>query len=141
MQIWWQTAATAGRGHLCLCVVLIKIEIYALPAFMGLSHCGVADAHQPPPLSRQNGWEADVINGSLSFWPMSASLSNPSRPNTNRVSGWLQTLPPDEAFSITRSPCDRSTQFGQTLFYSVFIRLGNGNNKLQLRRSHVVSRS
>lgn len=37
MQIWWVTAATVGSGHQCLCVVLIKIEIYALPAFMGLA--------------------------------------------------------------------------------------------------------
>lgn len=66
MRFWWQTAATAGSGHLCLCVVLIKTEIYARSAFMGLSHCGVAYAELPPPLSRRDGREADVINGSLS---------------------------------------------------------------------------
>lgn len=66
MQIWWQTAAAAGSGHLCLCVALIKIEIYARPAFMGLGHCGVAFTDLPPPLSRRTGREADVINGSLS---------------------------------------------------------------------------
>lgn len=37
MQIWWVTAATVGSGHQCLSVVLIKIEIYALPAFMSLA--------------------------------------------------------------------------------------------------------
>lgn len=66
MQIWWLTAATVGSGHLCLCVVLIKIEIYAPPAFMGLGHCGNAYADLPPPLSGRDGREADVINGSLS---------------------------------------------------------------------------
>lgn len=71
MQIWWVQAATAGSGHQCLCVVLIKIEIYALPAFMGLGHCGDSYLDLPPPLSRQAGREADIINCSLPFLPHS----------------------------------------------------------------------
>lgn len=51
-----------GSGHQCLCVVLIKIEIYALPAFIGLGHCGDACLDLPPPLSRQEGREADIVN-------------------------------------------------------------------------------
>lgn len=58
-------AATVGSGHRCLCGVLIKIEIYALPAFMGLGHCGDAYLDPPPPLSRQAGREVDIINNSL----------------------------------------------------------------------------
>lgn len=54
-----------GSGHQCFCVVLIKIEIYSLPAFMGLGHCGDAYLNLPPPLSRQAGREADIINPSL----------------------------------------------------------------------------
>lgn len=78
MQIWWVKAATVGSGHQCLCVVLIKIEIYALPAFMGLGHCGDAYSDLPPPLSRQAGREADVVNGSLSSYPTSFTISPPA---------------------------------------------------------------
>lgn len=78
MQIGWVKAATVGSGHQCLCVVLIKIEIYALPAFMGLGHCGDAYTDLPPPLSRQAGREADIVNGSLSSYPTSSTLSPPT---------------------------------------------------------------
>lgn len=71
-------AATVGSGHQCLCVVLIKIEIYALPAFMGLGHCCDAYSDLPPPLSRQTGREADIVNSSLSTYPTSSMLSPPS---------------------------------------------------------------
>lgn len=37
IQIWWVMAGTVGSGHQCLCVVLIKTAIYALPVFMGLA--------------------------------------------------------------------------------------------------------
>lgn len=46
-------------------------DIYALPAFMGLGHCGDAYLDLPPPLSRQAGREADIINSSLSSYPTS----------------------------------------------------------------------
>lgn len=68
---------------------------------MGLGHCGDAYADLPPPLSRQDGKEADVINGSLSSLPMSASLSTPSSPNTNRMSS-LQAAAPDNAFDMKK---------------------------------------
>lgn len=53
-------------------------DIYALPAFMGLGHCGDAYLDLPPPLSRQAGREADIINSSLSSYPTSPTLSPPS---------------------------------------------------------------
>lgn len=70
----WVKATTVGSGRQCLCVVLIKIEIYALPAFMGLAHCGDAYSDLPPPLSRQAAREADIVNGSLCSYPTSSTL-------------------------------------------------------------------
>lgn len=74
MQIWCVQAAVVGSGHQCLCVVLIKIEIYALPAFMSLGRCGNAYLDLPPLLSRQAGRVADIINYSLSFDPTFSTL-------------------------------------------------------------------
>lgn len=78
MQIWW---GQAGSGQKCFCVLLIKIEIYSPPAFMGLGHCGDAYSDLPPPPSRQAGREADIINGSLSSYPTSSTLLPPHRLN------------------------------------------------------------
>lgn len=84
MQIWWVMAATVGSGHQCLCVVLIKIEIYALPAFIGLGHCGVAYSDLPPSLSQQAGREAAIINLSFSSYPTSSTLSPRSLPTEDQ---------------------------------------------------------
>lgn len=73
-----------GSGHQCLCVVLIKIEIYALPAFMGLGHCDDAYSDLPPPLSGQAGREADIINDSVSSQPSSATI-NPVTPTESQM--------------------------------------------------------
>lgn len=96
------TAATVGSGHQCLCVVLIKIEIYALPAFMGLGHCGIAYSDLPPSLSRQAGREADIINGSFSSYPTSSTLSPRSLQTEDQTvinSLTAYSDPSDKAFS------------------------------------------
>lgn len=102
MQIWWVTAATVGSGHQWLCVVLIKIEIYALPAFMGLGHCDIAYSDLPPSLSRQAGREADIINGSFSSYPTSSTLSPRSLQTEDQTvinSLTAYSNPSDKAFS------------------------------------------
>lgn len=93
-----------------------------------------AYADLPPPLSRRDGREADVINGSLSPLPTSASLSNPSRLNTNRMSGSLLIE------HLARQGNHATVSPSLEEHFSVFIRLENGKMKPRLRGSHVFSR-